>query len=177
MTTVKDLGLPTLVGVILGALINHLTAKARGREEHERGMDRMVLQDQRQVALATLQATSAIRVQVASGDANWGALHNEWQDLVLSPTRLIRDDELDVRIRGLGYLLAMGSFAREEHFDFAAIEGCGDVEACLEAWLRREPFPPRALPTMEEMRGMILAKNSFSADALNDWLAKRLAGG
>jgi len=45
--TITDLGVPALVGPIVGAVIAHFTAKARGREEHERTVDLLVTRPQR----------------------------------------------------------------------------------------------------------------------------------
>lgn len=59
--TIRDLGIPTLVGAALGALIAHYTAKARGREEHEKSLERLRRNDERAHAREALAAVREIR--------------------------------------------------------------------------------------------------------------------
>lgn len=55
LETISELGLPTLVGAVLGVLIAHFSAQARGREEHERTVDLLVTQDERRAAQIALE--------------------------------------------------------------------------------------------------------------------------
>jgi hypothetical protein len=90
--TLVDLGAPTLVGAVVGALIAHYTAKSRSREEHRRALDLLVVQDERRAAEAALEGARRVRLQANQGsDQRWGQIHNDWSDLVLTPSRLVRD--------------------------------------------------------------------------------------
>jgi hypothetical protein len=65
--TITDLGVPTLIGAALGAVISHYAAKARGREEHERTVDLIVTQDERRTAQAMLDSVRQIKNAINAG--------------------------------------------------------------------------------------------------------------
>jgi hypothetical protein len=83
--TLRDLGVPGVVGAVVGALIAHFTARARSREEHQRAISLQATQyqhalalqlrqDERGAAQATLEATRALRTRVNGGDTAYGDL-------------------------------------------------------------------------------------------------------
>ena len=74
--TITDLGVPGLIGAVVGALISHLTAKARGREEHERTVNLLVTQDERRAAQAMLDSVREIKNAINAGEVrSYGLLH------------------------------------------------------------------------------------------------------
>jgi hypothetical protein len=173
--TVRDLGVPTIVGAIAGALIAHFTAKARGREEHERTLELLVTQDERRAAQAALDAVREIGKRLQVTDAiSYGDLHNEWSDRVLGPARLIRSDALDERARAAAYVIFLATLTGEDA-SYAVLRGALDVEEWAESWLRRESPPPAHLPPMEEIRALVRdrQRGRVSLDSLNELLAKR----
>src|SRR5436189_93973 len=68
--TLRELGVPGIVGAavgaVIGGLIAHYAAKARGQEEHARTLDRLAWQDEREAARQALDATRRLRVTAAS---------------------------------------------------------------------------------------------------------------
>jgi hypothetical protein len=175
VTVLRDLGLPTVIGALLGAVVTHFAARARGREEQARADERMVLQDERRAAQNALDGARDLRNRVNAGDAggSYGLLHNDWQDHVFAPTRLIRDKEIDSRVRSLGLVIFHSAIATEgEHVTYAIVRAASDVEEALEAWLRREPFPLRHVPPMDEIRELVIRENRIVFGPLNEYLAQ-----
>jgi hypothetical protein len=175
--TIRDLGLPTIGGAVVGAVIAHYSAKARGKEEHERTIDLLVMQDERRAALAALDSLRDMRNGLHTGDIDsYGRLHNDWADLVLSRARLIRSDELLERARTGLYLIALTTLVDQSQFTtYALIRAVNDVEEWLEAWLKREDPPGAHLPPMNELRRLVQepASGRISFESLNDLLAER----
>ena len=175
LTTVKDLGIPGLLGAVVGAMIGHYTAKARGREEHERTLDLLVLQDERRAAQTALDAVRAIRVRLNSGDEiRYGALHNEWSDTVLAPSRIVRNAEIGDRVQSLGYVIFLATLAPEEYVSYAVLRAALDVEEALEALLRRDPMPARHVPAMDEVRALVFDHGRVKFERFNDYLEQRV---
>jgi hypothetical protein len=144
---------PTVVGTIIGALITHLAAKARGREEHERSIDLLVMEDERRSAQGALSAVREIGTAINAGSVtSYAALYNQWLDHVVPPARLIRSEEPDARVHAGAYVLFLATIVPEEFVIYSAGRGADDVEEFLESWLRREDPPPAHLPLTEEIR-------------------------
>lgn len=176
ITTLRDLGIPAIVGAIVGALIAHYAAKARGREDHERTLDLLVHQDERRAAVAMLDACRDIRNSVNAGAVvAYGQLHNDWQDRVFAPSRQIRSDELEQRVRSFGSVIFFAFHGGDGAGigSYPVIRGALDVEEWLERWLRREDPPPAHLPRGPELNALVLKNGRFSFDALNELLAER----
>lgn len=172
--TISELGLPAIAGAVVGGLIAHFSARARGREEHVRTLDLFVTQDERRTAQAMLDATRSLRNSITMKSA--GQLHNEWSDLVLGPARVIRDDEIHKRVRAGAYVIFLATLLPDEHTSYAVLRGALDVEEWLEAWLRREPPPGAHLPSMEDIGRLVRSGGTLSIQPLNDLLAKRAQG-
>jgi hypothetical protein len=89
LDTIRDLGVPAVVGSVVGALIAHYSAKARGQEGHTRAKELLVVQDERRAARQALTAVRAIKNRINSGQRiAFGELHNEWADGVVGSTPL-----------------------------------------------------------------------------------------
>lgn len=163
------------MGAVVGALIGHYTARARGREEHERTLELLLVQDERRAAQAALGAARRIRNAVNSQtDPGYGGLHNDWQDSVLAAARLIRSDELLGRAQAGLYAIFLAISLPQEHTSFVVAQGARDVEAWIEAWLRGEEPSPAMLPRMQEMSELVYTAGEVpSMDRLNDLLARR----
>jgi len=160
-----------LLGAALGVLLTHRFATSRARQDHQRDLERLVLEDQRRAAHDALNAVRAIRMQVAGGFTQWGLLHNEWNDAVYPATQLVHDPEFTRRVSAGLYTVFLGTITHDQHVSYAALRGALDVEEWLEAWLVRQPAPSAHLPPMDEMRKMVLVRNRITLDALNDHLA------
>lgn len=172
ITTLRDLSLPALVGTIVGAAIAHYTAKARGREEHARTLDLLVHQDERRAALAILDACRDMRNRTHFDAVDYAQMHNDWQDRVSAPSRLIRSDELNRRVRAFGSVIFFAFHATSEHVPYAVGRGALDVEEWLEAWLRREDAPPAHLPPADDLGRLVVRDSRFSFDELNRLLTE-----
>jgi hypothetical protein len=170
--TVRDLGISGILGAIVGALISHYAAKARGDEEHERTLDLLVTQDERRTAQSMLDAARRISKRVNLGVDGYGELHNEWSDGILAPATLIRDQEIQRRAKAGAYVIFLGTLLPDEYASYAVLRGALDVEEWLTAWLRREQPPTAHLPTMEEIGELVRPADGggFSLDPLTDWL-------
>jgi hypothetical protein len=172
----QDLGIPSVVGAAAGAIITHYAAKARGAEEHERTKDLLVLQDERRAAAQALEAARELRTGLNTGEQGLPAMHNEWQDRILAPARLVRDEEFMARARTGLYLVAMAIFAGDRDWTtYALIRATEDVEEWLEAWMRRDDLPPAAhVPPLDELRSLMASgPGQISFEPLNDYLGDR----
>jgi hypothetical protein len=174
LTTLKDLGVPGLIGAVVGAFIGHFTAKARGREENERTRQRMLLQDERRAALDMLAALREMRSRLQGDFDAWGVFLNEYQDRVVAPARLVRSAELDRRVTAGASALFYAMLAHGAYMNYAAGRACGDAEDWIEAWLRDESPPDAVLPTSEEMNEIIVKDGTLDVQRLVTWLQKRL---
>lgn len=179
VTTLVDLGVPTVIGAMIGAYLTHVAAKARGREEHQRTLELLVFQDERRAAQAALDAVRDMRNRINAGEVadKLGSFHNEWADRVLAPTRQIRSDDLNRRVSAFGTVIFLSMLARDEYTSYALLRGALDIEEWLEPWLRREePLPPH-LPPSDEIRAMTREGNRFTFDALDKHLERKASPG
>jgi hypothetical protein len=161
-----------LAGAIVGAAIAHYAAKAREQEL-------LVKQDERRAAHRALAATQKTANRISRGpDArDYGELHNEWQDEVWAPARLIRSDDLNRRTRAELYVLWLGALGADGFMHWAALRGAADVEEWIEAWLRGEEPPPPHLPSHEEIGRLVQSRGTLTMDNLNELLIVEAAGG
>jgi hypothetical protein len=167
---VRELGLPTIVGVALGALASHYLAKA----QHKRAMELVVYQDERRAAGAALTAVREMRQNAELAErATYMPLHNEWASRVLSNSRLIRSDQLDRRAQASAYVIFLATLARDAYVEYALLRAFLDVEDWLEAWLRQEKPPEAQLPSVDETRSLVLRDGRVQFEALTEWLQKR----
>jgi hypothetical protein len=151
-----DTALPAVVGAVVGGLIAHFSARARGHEEHQRTLDLLVVQDERRAASAMLESIQQIVVEINSGTMpDAGQLHNRWSDQVLAPSRVIRDDELRERARAGAYAIFLATVADDQYTRYAILRGAVDVQEWLEAWLTRETPPKAHLPTSDEIADLV----------------------
>jgi hypothetical protein len=175
--TLTTLGIPALVGVIVGAILNHYTAKARGREDHERTLDLLTVQDERRTALAMLDAARDVQRNAHAGTTqSLGELHNSWSDRILAPSRLIRDEEIQARAKSGAHAIFLATLMPEQHVSYVVLRGARDVEEWLEAWLRGDP-PPRAhLPRSEALAKLVNVGGRLDMGPLNELLGRRDRG-
>lgn len=177
--TLRDLGVPTLVGASLGGAISHYSAKARGREEQAHTRELLVLQDERRAAQTTLTAARDIRNRLNVGAASpSGDLHNEWSDRINAPTRQIRSDELDRRVSAMGWTIMLGMLVNpdaDEFVSYPLLRATLDVEEWLQAWLRDEEPPAAHLPPVDKIRKLTHqpATGGITFEPLNEWLQER----
>jgi hypothetical protein len=169
--TIVELGVPGLIGTVIGALISHYAAKARGLEEHERTVDLLVTQDERRTAQAMLDSVREIKNAINAGEVqNYGLLHNRWSDQLLAPARIIRSDELNTRTKAGSYVIFLATLTRDGLNTYPLLRGVLDVEEWLEAWLRREDPPPAHLPKMEEIITLVRQGGRIDTDPLEKLL-------
>lgn len=176
LETLTDLGIPGLIGTVVGAAISHYAARARGREEHERTVDLLVTQDERRTAQAMLDSVRVMKNALNAGEVrSYGELHNQWSDQVLAPARVIRSEPLNERAQSGAYVIFLATLEREGFLTYPLLRGALDVEEWLEAWLRREEPPPAHLPTMAKIRELVRSKEAGRIDTepLNDILIKK----
>jgi hypothetical protein len=159
----------------VGAVIAHYSAKARGREEHERTVDLLVTQDERRTAQAMLDAVRVMKAAINAGEVpSYGQLHNQWSDWVLAPARTIRSEELETRAQAGAYVVFLATLAPEDFISYPLLRGTLDVEEWLESWLRRDEPPPAHLPSMEEIRKLVRrTPGRIDIEPLNDALTAK----
>jgi hypothetical protein len=170
--TVQKLGIPALIGTVVGAVIAHYAARVREREL-------LVSQDERRAAHRVLEATRAIANRIRrSPDAHeYGLLHDEWAEEVWAPARLVRSDDLIRRARAGAYLLSLAALDTPEFLTYSAIRATEDVEEWVEAWLRGDEPPPPHLPPFDEIGKLVRAGGVLRMTNLNDLLIVESAGG
>jgi hypothetical protein len=169
----KDLGVPSIVGAIVGALIAHFAARARSKEEHQRSLEMLTLQDERGEAREALDATRELRTAVNADQAvSFGLLHNDWQDGIYPRARRIRSDDLKERVLALSTVLTTGLLTQDGHAaPYVVVVAAEDVETWLEAFIRREmPAPPARLPHGEHLFAMTRVGNRITLDNVRDHL-------
>lgn len=173
--TLVELGIPGFLGAAIGAVIAHYSAKARGREEHQRTIDLLVTQDERRTALAMLDAARELRVAHSTHPIDLGDLHNQWSDRILAPSRIIRDQEIRARARAGLYMIALALLMKDDYTTYAVLRGFEDVEEWLEAWLIREDPPAAHLPPMEELGPLVRESGTgrVAMDRLTELLTSR----
>lgn len=152
-TILRDLGIPTLVGAVLGAAITALTQRQGRKTEHQLTIERLILQEQRAAASAIDQALASLELRVFHGPDTANALRNEWITDVRPTTALIDDLELVRRVELIGELLLYahqgGTHANWRHTTGTCIE---DARAWLHAFLGRRPIPSPQFLTIERVR-------------------------
>lgn len=154
VTTLRDLGIPTIVGAVLGAAIG-AWAQKRGRDlEHERSLDMLVLQWQRSAAEAADVGLRQLARRLKEGEAP-GLLYNDWQDSTLGPAIRVGDPEITRRASVIGWMLLHASFAKQGIWQFAVLSAIEDGEAAIAAFLRRQEIPSAHCPPMEELQRLI----------------------
>ncbi len=175
---VRELGLPTLVGVAVGAPIAHYAAKSRAREDHERTLEALAWKDEREAALRVLQGAEGIK-KMRQDDpevVQSGALHTAWNDHVLTPSLLVSDDDLAARARsGQSVIFLAYLVADRENPDYAVVRAAEDVEDWTRAWLRREKSPDAHIPPADKVGELARSRGAgiVSLEPLNELLARR----
>ena len=174
LDTVRELGVPALIGVLLGALVADWLARRRDKEAHKRAVELMRKSDERQAAKDALRGAREIRlIANHSGEqTDWGPLHNQWTDTVADPARLVASNDLDRRAQSGAYVLMLAVFApSDQAVSYAVIRGALDVEEWAEAFLRGDDSLPDAhLPPREEIQKLTKMgriKGGVTFDALN----------
>lgn len=168
--TLRDLGVPTIIGAVVGAILNAL-AQARGRtQEHERTLDMLVLQWERAAADAADDALRDLRRRVLDSE-NPGLVHNTWQDQVLPRAARVGDAEIMRRVGVVGWVLFLATHPGQgAHWTYAAADSIEDAQAALAAFLKRRDAPPARFPTVEELRALVTGPGGSLA-RLNEHLA------
>lgn len=174
---VRELGLPTLVGVAVGALIAHYAAKSRAREDHERTLEALAWKDEREAARRVLQGAERIK-KMRQDDpevVRSGALHTAWNDHVFAPSCLVRNDDLAARARsGQSVIFLAYLVADRENPDYAVVRVAEDVEEWAKAWLRRAEAPGAHIPPAEKVGQLARSRGAgiVSIEPLNELLSR-----
>lgn len=172
------LGVPgilgTLAGTVIGAVISHYAAKARGREEHERALDMLVVADRREQARGAIEAVRLLRQRIGAGDSSYGQMHGEWQVRILGPCQLIRDADLETRAGAVGTILMIALMKPTPGAGGPLLVALEDVQQWLEAMLRREDPPPARLPSSSDiLTAAHQADGGFDITKINELIAAR----
>jgi hypothetical protein len=173
-----DLGVPAIIGslagTVMGALIAHYAAKARGKEEHERALDMLVVTDRRREALAAIDAVRLLRQRIGAGDSSYGQMHGEWQVRILGPCQLIRDPDLEQRAGALGTILMITLMKPSPLTRGPLLVAAEDIQHWLEALLRREDPPAARLPSSSDiLEAAHEDDGGFDITKVNDLIAQR----
>jgi hypothetical protein len=94
-------------------------------------------------------------VRIRDGDTSYGPVHNEWNDRVRAPTRLLRSADLDARINAAGYILYLAFSNPDQYVTFAVVAAIEDVERWLEDWLNQAAPRQACVPQMEQIRQLV----------------------
>jgi hypothetical protein len=171
--TLRDLGVPTIIGAVLGAAINAV-AQARGRvAAHGQALDLLVAQTERDAALTADEGLRRLEVAVQTGQRGPGLLHNDWQDDVLQPARRITNPEAYRRVLQVSNVLIPVIMSAEgENWQYPASRAIDDARDALEAILKRREIPASRFPDKEKLSGLMGPPGRAGLfDALNEWLA------
>jgi hypothetical protein len=152
ISTVRDLGLPTLLGVALGSVVTAwLEAKGR-RTEHELTIERIILQERRGAASVTDEALARLEIRTFQGPDTASDLRNEWITQVRPKALLIDDEELARRVELVGQLLSLAhQLGRDKNWRNVAGTCIADARNWLRAFLRRVPPTPAVLGPYEQI--------------------------
>lgn len=116
----RDLGAPTLLGSMVGAVIGALAQRHGRAVEHGRALDMLVLQWERAAADAAHTALAELRRRSLDGQ-DPGDLHNRWQDTVLPQIARVGDLEISRRAGVVGWELFLAVHAHKlSSWSFAA---------------------------------------------------------
>jgi hypothetical protein len=169
----RDLGIPTILGALLGAGIG-AWAQAKGRNiEHDRALDLLVLQDERESADQIDRALRDLEVRIAQGGTDFGSMHNDWQDNALDPTSRLREGEIRRRVSLVGFMLFYSMHGSSGLWSYPTQGAIEDARAALRAFLRREPIPPPQFPDYDTLKGLVTRGGRIDPDPLNAWFAKQ----
>ena len=159
---------------MVGALLNHLLARNRSREDYERTLDLVAHQDERTTAQEIRDAARKFSNELHAGTrTDYGQLHNDWQDHILFPAGLVRSNDLKTRaIAGL-YVVWIATIVKDEFVTFALTAACDDIQNWTRAWLSREPIPPAQIPRKPALMELSTVEgNRISIGPLNELLMK-----
>jgi hypothetical protein len=152
ISSLRDLGVPTLLGLVLGAFITAWLQRKGRVDEHELTIQRLILQEQRAAASATDEALARLELRALHGPDTASDLRNEWITQVRPKALLIADDELARRIELIGQLLLIAHQAGQSslwrHVAGTSIE---DARDWLSAFLRRKPLMRPKMGTIEQI--------------------------
>jgi hypothetical protein len=160
----------SVVGIVIGAVLNHYLARGRSLEDYERTLDIVAYQDERKTAQAIRDAAREFSNGLHAGTlTDYGGFHNAWQDRILFPAGLVRSDDLKSRaISGL-YVIWIATLVQNEFVTYALTTACDDIQGWTRAWLSREPIPPAQIPPKDLTR---VGSNRISIGPLNELLRK-----
>jgi hypothetical protein len=151
-STLRDLGVPTLLGLVLGAFITAWLQRRGRADEHELTIQRLIIQEQRAAASATDEALAKLELRALHGPDTASDLRNEWITDVRPRALLVADDEFARRIELIGQLLLLAHQAGQSslwrHVAGTSIE---DARDWLAAFLRRKPVPSAKMGTIEQI--------------------------
>jgi hypothetical protein len=85
VTTLRDLGVPGLVGTVLGAGVAAWAQARGGKHSRDHAVELLVVQGERQAEAEADRCLAALERAVHQGQRVIGTLHNEWQDSALAP--------------------------------------------------------------------------------------------
>lgn len=105
------------------------------------------------------------------GEIAYGDLHNDWQDYVFPPSKLVRDKDLNERVRTLGTIVFVATLDANATALFWISAAAIDVERWLESWLVGDEVPALTVPTQAEV--LDLARTGKPFDGLDRWLDKQ----
>jgi hypothetical protein len=143
VTDVRDLGIPALLGVLVGVVVTHRLS-----------LGRQVLQDERAAATATEQALSQLETRAYGGPGSAGELRHEWTATVRPQAMRVNHPELLARVELVGKVLLPAHQTHEGDATWRpAVGACiDDARAGLRAYLGRNPLPPPAFPQDAEIQ-------------------------
>lgn len=152
ISSLRDLGVPTLLGLVLGAFITAWLQRKGRADEHELTIQRLILQEQRAAASATDEALARLELRALHGPDTASDLRNEWLTHVRPKALLIADDELARRIELIGQLLLLAHQAGQSPlWRYAAGTSIEDARDWLSAFLRRKTIPRSKMGTIEQI--------------------------
>lgn len=172
VTTLRDLGVPTVAGAVIGAVIGAVAQRLGRNVMHQQAIDLLILGEERAAASETETALHALECRALQGTEAAGTLRHDWMDRVQPRAKHINDPELMRRVELVGgVLLFAHQVGDKTHWRYAVAECTEDARAGLSAYLRRESLPPARFPNAEVLRGW--ASEGFGSlfDRLNHNLA------
>jgi hypothetical protein len=171
-----DLGVPGVLGTLLGSSLTYVFGRRLLNDQAERDQKLLASQVERGAAdrvETALHVLFAAAQDTSTDDPpHWSGVHNQWQDTVLRPAARIRQPEIQDRIEAVGQAIFTAVQFPDQGLAYGVLHSIESATAGLRAFLAFEPLPPAFFPTREVLRQMLWgAPGGPHLDAYRDWLA------
>lgn len=158
VSTLTDLGVPGLVGVVVGAVLSLLV----GLRLLDRQVDRQkeLLAEQRGIDAAGATDAALHRLVNALSEnsgpqPDWAIVDRQFKTDVEGAAYLLQDEDLATRVDSVGIAIWVAAQHPDEALWFTVNESVRDARAGLRAAVAGKPLPARNYPTRQETMALL----------------------